>query len=217
MSTQHNICLTCNGSGLILSFYDRPGGPPGNGYVKCPTCLGTGKAHDTSSKELSSTVGVEAGLVWTKDESRFVQGESAEAFGFDYMIFPAGCVILNLEGKELFTQVCVYPKHLCESHHAAISAALREKDEDIKRLEEDVEEGNQIIERKNASIEQLRGLVKELRQAMDPFVRVYKMNEPLAANWPDDMSARECFPGLWPTWGDLKALATAAGITGKEA
>ena len=31
-------CKTCDGRGQILRIYERPGGPPGNGYVKCPTC-----------------------------------------------------------------------------------------------------------------------------------------------------------------------------------
>ena len=41
-------CKACGGTGTdgILHFWERPGGPPGNGYGMCPTCNGTGKRKD---------------------------------------------------------------------------------------------------------------------------------------------------------------------------
>ena len=32
------VCSTCRDEGRILAMWDRPGGPPGNGYVGCPYC-----------------------------------------------------------------------------------------------------------------------------------------------------------------------------------
>jgi hypothetical protein len=32
------VCGTCRDEGRILAMWDRPGGPPGNGYVGCPHC-----------------------------------------------------------------------------------------------------------------------------------------------------------------------------------
>jgi FtsZ-binding cell division protein ZapB len=32
------ICPTCSGTKHLLSIYARPGGPPGNGWLDCPTC-----------------------------------------------------------------------------------------------------------------------------------------------------------------------------------
>lgn len=31
-------CKTCNNTGRVLQFWDRPGGPPGNGWSGCPDC-----------------------------------------------------------------------------------------------------------------------------------------------------------------------------------
>ena len=32
------MCPTCGDTGKVLTLWDRPGGPPGNGYVGCPDC-----------------------------------------------------------------------------------------------------------------------------------------------------------------------------------
>ena len=56
---------------------------------------------------------------------------------------------------------------------------------------------------------QLIARIKVLEAALTPFVRVYRINEPLGALWPDDRPAISCVPGLWPTWGDLKRCGNA--------
>jgi len=37
-SDQTTKCATCQDSGKVLAMWERPGGPPGNGYVGCPDC-----------------------------------------------------------------------------------------------------------------------------------------------------------------------------------
>lgn len=37
-----DICRPCRGSGEMLHFYERPGGPPGNQMGHCPICRGFG-------------------------------------------------------------------------------------------------------------------------------------------------------------------------------
>ena len=48
----------------------------------------------------------------------------------------------------------------------------------------------------------------ELAEAIDPFARFYKMQEPL--NPPDDAPIAGYIPGIWPTMGELKRLIIAA-------
>lgn len=52
-------------------------------------------------------------------------------------------------------------------------------------------------------------LVRELMEALDPFMRVYRLNEPISQGWPDDRGAREIMPGAWPKWRDLRRAAEA--------
>ena len=40
-------CPTCHDDGKILAMWERPGGPPGNGYVGCPHCT-AGRAYDAA-------------------------------------------------------------------------------------------------------------------------------------------------------------------------
>lgn len=55
----------------------------------------------------------------------------------------------------------------------------------------------------------MRKRIRELEAAITPFVRVYRLNEPLAANWPEDKPLADCVPGVWPTWADLRRCGAA--------
>lgn len=59
-------------------------------------------------------------------------------------------------------------------------------------------------------IRQLERQVRALKKAADPFVRVYRINLPISDGWPDDTPVRSIIPGVWPTWGELKALVEAS-------
>ena len=54
---------------------------------------------------------------------------------------------------------------------------------------------------------------KALREALEVFARVYKMNEPIAASWSDDLPARDFLPHFWPTWKDFKIARQALATT----
>ena len=54
-----------------------------------------------------------------------------------------------------------------------------------------------------------RAELKRLRKSADPFMRLYKIQWPIAGNWGDDKPLSEFIPGVWPTWGDLKGLFVA--------
>ena len=54
----------------------------------------------------------------------------------------------------------------------------------------------------------------DLDEAVQPFVSLYKLNEPL--NLPDDKPLIEILPVIWPTWGELKRLYEALPKRHKE-
>jgi hypothetical protein len=57
--------------------------------------------------------------------------------------------------------------------------------------------------------------IKELERALEPFVRVYRLNEQLSANWNDGKPVADVIPGAWPVWSDLKRINVAYGADKK--
>lgn len=55
---------------------------------------------------------------------------------------------------------------------------------------------------------------QELREALEPFLRVYRVNEPLALD--PELGLRDVLPGVWPTWGNLERLMRAAKACGLD-
>jgi hypothetical protein len=55
MTEQRTICGTCRDEGRILAMWDRPGGPPGNGYVGCPDCEAGRKYTEAMQAEFSDS------------------------------------------------------------------------------------------------------------------------------------------------------------------
>jgi hypothetical protein len=49
-ATTAAVCGACGGKGVVLTVWDRPGGPPGNGWAECQLCKPQGEApaHSTS-------------------------------------------------------------------------------------------------------------------------------------------------------------------------
>lgn len=48
---------------------------------------------------------------------------------------------------------------------------------------------------------------RQLREAVDPFRRVTALMAPLSID--PDKPLHDVVPGLWPSWGELKALVAA--------
>lgn len=51
--------------------------------------------------------------------------------------------------------------------------------------------------------------LQELLDAMEPFVRVVRINAPLSADWPDDYPPKRFMPGIWPNWAEFKRAEAA--------
>lgn len=50
---------------------------------------------------------------------------------------------------------------------------------------------------------------KLLLKALEPFVRVVRINAPISADWPDSYPPSRFVPGVWPDWGEFKRAEAA--------
>ena len=68
-----------------------------------------------------------------------------------------------------------------------------------------------MIDPRDSTIATLREALKAARAGLDKFARVANINDALPPHLvpPDDVGARDCLPGVWPTMGDLRRARAA--------
>lgn len=136
----------------------------------------------------------------------------AVTIGIDLLDFTGGDEQQTRRFRKVFAELS-NTAHVDNLPAAAIAymERVRKAEDEVAQLRENevaVKEANEVLlqawDALKERADRAESDLAAARLALDPFASVYRLNEPLANAWPDDMPARDIIPGAWPTWADLR-------------